>query len=157
MDKNQMLSFSHKSTVTIGDKKLVSFRFVRGTPYVNVRSYKQDEHGRMFATKRGIMLGLAEWRKLKEDTDIIDAQVHEFLERAEKEQKPPYTIICAPSRTGISKEKDAAAAAALSQEQVHKIVEKTSKPDLKMKKRKKMKMDGPGSGVEKKKKVLTKN
>ena len=61
-----------KTVVSIGDKKLVSFRYKNGIPYVNIRSYKRDKHGRMFATKRGIMLSLEEWKSLKEDTNEID-------------------------------------------------------------------------------------
>ena len=69
---NKTIKNQFKSVVSIGDKKLVSFRYMNGIPYVNIRSYKRDMHGRMFATKRGIMLSLDEWKALKEDTSEID-------------------------------------------------------------------------------------
>lgn len=95
---NKAVINRHKSVVTIGDKKLVSFRYVRGTPFVNIRSYKRDEHGRMFATKRGIMLSLAEWKSLKEDTcefDKIGIGAPFFLKPKEKQMETSLREVAA--------------------------------------------------------------
>ena len=77
-----------KLTVAIGDCKLVSVRYVNSVPYVNIKSYTRDDHGRMFSTKRGIMLSADEWRRLKEDTGSI---VFEKEESDKKLQKRNHT------------------------------------------------------------------
>lgn len=59
--------------VSIGDKKLVCIRYINKVPHINIRAYNRDEHGRMFSTKRGIMLTLEEWNRLKNQIASIDA------------------------------------------------------------------------------------
>ena len=61
--------------VAIGDQKLVRVRFINKKPHINIRAYSRDEHGRMFSTKRGIMLTLEEWNRLKSQMTDIDLQV----------------------------------------------------------------------------------
>ena len=58
--------------VSIGDKKLVSIRYINKIPHINIRAYNRDNHGRMFSTKRGIMLNREEWNSLKKQINDID-------------------------------------------------------------------------------------
>ena len=60
--------------VSIGDKKLISVRYINKVPHINIRAYTRDEHGRMFSTKRGIMLTMDEWNTLKTQFSEIDNQ-----------------------------------------------------------------------------------
>ena len=63
--------------VSIGDKKLVGIRFISKQPHINIRAYTRDEHGRLFSTKRGIMLSLTEWNQLKKQLSTIDNVMNE--------------------------------------------------------------------------------
>ena len=58
--------------VSIGDKKLVSIRYINNVPHINIRAYNRDSHGRMFSTKRGIMLSRDEWDSLKKQMNDIN-------------------------------------------------------------------------------------
>ena len=58
--------------VSLGHQKLASLRYVNKKPFVNIRQYRSDQHGRMFSTKKGIMLTLEEWRRLKNETSVLD-------------------------------------------------------------------------------------
>ena len=58
--------------VSIGDKKLVSVRYINNVPHINIRAYSRDSHGRMFSTKRGIMLSRDEWDSLKKQMNDIN-------------------------------------------------------------------------------------
>lgn len=60
--------------VSIGDKKLIGVRYINNVPHINIRAYTRDEHGRMFSTKRGIMLTIDEWKLLKSKIADIDNQ-----------------------------------------------------------------------------------
>lgn len=68
--------FSIKSKVaqevSIGKDKLVSVRYQNNHPLINIRAYIRDQHGRMFSTKRGILLNATEWRQLKQNISKID-------------------------------------------------------------------------------------
>ena len=61
--------------VSIGDKKLVSIRYINNVPHINIRAYSRDSHGRMFSTKRGIMLSRDEWNSLKKQMNDIDPDI----------------------------------------------------------------------------------
>lgn len=61
-----------KRTLSIGERKLVGVRFINKKPHINIRAYHKDEHGRMFSTKRGIMLTLDEWECLKRQINDLD-------------------------------------------------------------------------------------
>ena len=61
--------------VSIGDKKLVSIRYVNNIPHINIRAYNRDSHERMFSTKRGIMLSRDEWNSLKKQMNDIDPDI----------------------------------------------------------------------------------
>lgn len=65
-----------KRTLSIGDRKLVGVRFINKKPHINIRAYQKDEHGRMFSTKRGIMLTLDEWERLKKQINDLDPSTY---------------------------------------------------------------------------------
>jgi hypothetical protein len=70
--KKQEKPRKRPGVVSIGDRKLVGVRYINKQPHVNIRAYSRDEHGRMFSTKRGIMLSLTEWNQLKKQFAAID-------------------------------------------------------------------------------------
>lgn len=78
--KSQNVRKKRKSVVSIGDKKLVSVRYINRTPHINIRAYNKDKHGRMFSTKRGIMLSIEEWKQLKNQFADIDKVADETNE-----------------------------------------------------------------------------
>ena len=63
-----------KRAFSIGNHKLAILRHVRNKPFINIRQYKSDECGRLFATKKGIMLSLDEWKALIQGSNIFDEQ-----------------------------------------------------------------------------------
>ena len=51
--------------VALGNDKYISVRKQGSCLFLNIRQYRRDEHGRLLATKRGIMLTMPEWTQLK--------------------------------------------------------------------------------------------
>ena len=53
-------------------KKLVSLRYRPDEPWINIKTYRRDQHGQMCSTKREILLNLKEWHQLKQSCKRID-------------------------------------------------------------------------------------
>ena len=58
--------------IRIGKHKFITIRKYCGEPRINIRDYTYDGCGKLYSTKRGIMLTPAEWQQLKEQCDTVD-------------------------------------------------------------------------------------
>ena len=61
--------------IPLGGKKFVTVRSYNGQMKLNIRKYINDVHGKMYSTKNGIMLTVAEWRQLKKSVKDIDERL----------------------------------------------------------------------------------
>ena len=60
-DKKNKKAQNMPDDVALGTNKLISVHYRTGEPWINIRTYRPDHHGRMLSTKRGILLNLKEW------------------------------------------------------------------------------------------------
>ena len=58
--------------VALGNDKYMSVRKQGSSLFLNIRQYRRDEHGRLLATKRGIMLTTSEWTELKANIKRVE-------------------------------------------------------------------------------------
>ena len=66
------LPYGRQLLFPLGENKFIIIRKMKNLPYVNIRSYSKDEHGRLFATNRGILLSPKVWAALKSHTASLD-------------------------------------------------------------------------------------
>lgn len=69
--------------VPIGQKKYITIRKYCGRPQINIRDYSADSCGKLYSTKRGIMLSPEEWVQLKNSVYSVDM----FLKEREMKEK----------------------------------------------------------------------
>lgn len=79
------VSSEHRTSrlVPIGMKKYITIRRYCGQPQINIRDYSRDSCGKMYSTKRGIMLTPEEWTQLKESFKAVDT----FLQERQLKEK----------------------------------------------------------------------
>ena len=58
--------------VALGNDKYISVRKQGCELFLNIRQYRRDAHGRLLATKRGIMLTTKEWAQLKANIKQVE-------------------------------------------------------------------------------------
>ena len=73
--KSSTLPYRRQLLFPLGENKFMIIRKMKNLPYVNIRSYSKDEHGRLFATNRGILLSPKVWAALKSHTASMDDQL----------------------------------------------------------------------------------
>ena len=61
--------------IPIGHGKYVKVCNYRQKPYINIRDYTTTSEGRLYSTKRGILLSPAEWKQLKKSMKEVDQEV----------------------------------------------------------------------------------
>ena len=61
--------------IALGNDKYISVRKRGFDLFLNMRQYKRDAHGRLLATKRGIMLSTVEWAQLKSSVKQVDKKL----------------------------------------------------------------------------------
>ena len=71
---------------SIGENMYMNIRRLNKKPCVNIRNYNRDEHGRLCATKRDLLLSSNEWEQLKNVIAVIDG---ELQQRQAKKQPQP--------------------------------------------------------------------
>lgn len=69
--------------IPIGNKKYITIRKYGGKPNINIRDYTSDDCGKLYSTKRGIMLSVEEWIQLKDSCSIVD----NFLQERQLKEK----------------------------------------------------------------------
>lgn len=57
---------------SIGNGKYIKVCRYRQKPYVNIRDYATTSSGKLYSTKRGILLRPEEWKQLKKNTKEVD-------------------------------------------------------------------------------------
>lgn len=62
--------------LSLGGKKYVTIRKRCSSACVNIRTYSSDDCDFLSSTKRGIMLTVSEWNKLKESISVIDERLN---------------------------------------------------------------------------------
>jgi hypothetical protein len=59
----------------IGNGKYVKITHYRKKPYVNIRDYTTTFNGKLYATKRGILLHPQEWNQLVKSVKEVDQEL----------------------------------------------------------------------------------
>lgn len=76
--KTQNVDKKHQSDfIALGNDKFITVRKHGADLYLNMRQYKRDAHGRLLATKRGIMLTAAEWAQLRSSVRHVESKLKE--------------------------------------------------------------------------------
>ena len=76
--KTQNVDKKHQSDfIALGNDKFITVRKHGADLYLNMRQYKRDAHGRLLATKRGIMLTVAEWAQLRSSARHVESKLKE--------------------------------------------------------------------------------
>lgn len=67
-----------KVFIPLGGGKGVTICRYKQKLYVNIRNYSADKDGRLKSTKRGILLTLDEWKKLKKNMKQVDQDLKQL-------------------------------------------------------------------------------
>lgn len=83
MSENMPKQQRQSKLVPIGSKNYITIQRYCGQPQINIRDYSADSLGKLYSTKRGIMLTPVEWKQLKDSFSSVDT----FLEERQMKEK----------------------------------------------------------------------